>query len=351
MKIQINIVFILIFLALHLKALCQNDTYSLLTERYVDRPVTMHRGQLQINSGYEFSSLNKIYDFEGNSLDLNDEGIASEQHLFPIAVKYGILEWFQIGASMNYARKGLRTQNFIYISNAGIISHSEIENWKGFDDLYLGIDFTAPFLTDFMNWVVSGGIQLPVFNHEPDQPTHTIDFFNYYSDSTVIRYYYNNKFGNGIPMVKIGTSLKIRFSKLALESSFDMKKGLSQGESIYWQSRYSNGVIDYREIPYQYDPGLTFDYQAAIAYQALDWLAVMFSYDGMYASGGWTTESGKKVGTGKISINSLGVGYEIQISPHLRLNQFIDVPFAGTNIMAYWIFQTGISMNFMTTGK
>lgn len=353
MKKLVNITIITVILLLPVTGLCQGDSYSLLTERYIDRPLAMYRGQLQLNSGYEFSSLNKLYDINGNLLDLDEEGLASSKHLLPLEIKYGIMEWIQVRASMNYARKSLRNQNFMYYgyttnSSVNVISHSEIETWQGFDDLFLGIDLTAPFLQEIMSWIVSGGIQLPVFNHEPDQPAHSIDFYNFYSDSTVIRYRYHNKFSNGIPVGKIGTALKLRFNKLAFELLFDFEKSLAEGESIYWQSRYSEGEIEYRKIPYQYDPGLTYIYRAAFAYQALNWFAVQLSYDGMTTFGGWSTENGKKAGTGNISLNSLGIGYEIQVSTHLRLNQFMDIPFSGKNLMAYWTFQTGISLNFMT---
>jgi len=349
MKLRESILFT--FLLITFPGICQDNAFSLLTERYVERPLSMHRRQLQINSGYEFSSLNKLYDFKGNSLDLNEEGIASAKHLFPVEIKYGILEWLQVGASMNYARMGLRTQNFNFITNAGKISHSEIKTWTGFDDLFLGVDLTAPVLPDVMNWVVSGGIVLPVFDHESDQPAHKIDFFNFYSDSTVIQYRYHYKFGNGIPIANIGTSLKFRFSKLAIATSFYVEKSLSEGESIYWQSRIAEGEVQYQKIEYQYDLGQTLDYHASLAYQAINWLAVIFYYNGMNSAGGWTTETGKKVGTGRISINSLGVGYEIQVSIHLRLNQVIDIPVSGENTMAYWIFRSGISLNLIPSGN
>jgi hypothetical protein len=71
----------------------------------------------------------------------------------------------------------------------------------------------------------------------------------------------------------------------------------------------------------------------------------------MNSYGGWITETGKKVGTGKKSLNSLGVGYDIQVSPHFRLNQFIDIPILGKNTIAYWIFQTGLSLNFIASGN
>ena len=84
MKKPVNIVIVIALLLFPLTGLCQGDSYSLLTERYIDRPLSMHRGQLQWNSGYEFSSLNKLYDINGASLDLDEEGLASAQHLFPL---------------------------------------------------------------------------------------------------------------------------------------------------------------------------------------------------------------------------------------------------------------------------
>ena len=351
MRIRIGILFIFLLTMFPVTCLGQDDVFSMLTERYVDRPIAMHRGQLQINTGYEFSTLSKIFDFKGNILDLGEEGIASAKHLFPLDIKYGILEFLQVRTSLNYARMNLRNQNLNFETYTAIIYRSEIQTWKGFDDLFLGTDLTIPFLPDVMCWVVSAGIYLPIFNHEPDQPTHTINFLSPYPDSMDIRYQYHNKFGNGVPVIMLGTSLKLRFSKFDVESSFHIEKGLTVVESIYWQSRLTGGKIEYREIPYQYDLGQTLNYHSSIAYQAINWLAVILSYNGMTSYGGWTTETGKKVGTGKKSLNSLCVGYDIQVSPHFRLNQFIDIPILGKNIMAYWIFQTGLSLNFIVSGN
>ncbi len=132
MRIKIGILFIFLLTVFPVTCLGQDDAFSLLTERYVDRSIAMHRGQLQINTGYEFSNLSKIYDFKGNILDLSAEGLASSKHLFPIEIKYGILEYLQVRALINYARMGLHTQNFFYITNAGIISHNKDNNLERF---------------------------------------------------------------------------------------------------------------------------------------------------------------------------------------------------------------------------
>jgi hypothetical protein len=64
-------------------------------------------------------------------------------------------------------------------------------------------------------------------------------------------------------------------------------------------------------------------------------------------TGAWSTETGKKVLNGKTSLHTIGIGYDIQVSPALRLNQRLVIPYTGINILAPRVFQTGISLNFM----
>ncbi len=322
--------------------------YDILTERYVDRPLAMHRGQLQVNTGYDFSIINRKYDLQGNSIDLATDGSVSARHAFPLNLNYGILEFIQVSASIRYASMGIRSQNRIYTTGViGSTSTREINTYKGPEDLFLGIAISNPFRLDFLDVTLSGGISLPLFDHKTGQPSHKMEFLDPYPGSMDIEYYYNNKFALGVPVGAIGAAVKGRSPRFSGTARVDYSAGLKEGESTTWQSRFSNGEILYREIPYDFHVGNTLDYGAEIAWQAIDWFAVRISFEGSVNTGAWSTQTGKKVLTGDITLHSVSIGYDIQVAPVLRINQRLVLPYAGKNILAPRIFQTGISLNFL----
>ncbi len=327
------------------------SAFEVLTERYVDRPVAMHRGQLQFNSGYDFSVINRKYDPEGESIDLTTDGSASSRHRFPFDIRYGILEFLQVSASTNYASMGIRSQNRVTVTGVGNISIKELQVYRGMDDLYLGLDLSNPLRMDFLDIALRAGIFLPLFDHNPDQPSHRVEITEPYPDAMEIEYRYNNKTGLGVPVVSFGGTLKIRSSRFSLSARLGYSSGTKTGESISWESRLSEGEISYRQAPYEYSVGNTLDYGGILAWQAIDWFAVLLSFEGSRNTGAWSTETGLKVLDGTKAIHSAGIGYDIQVAPSLRLSQRLLLPYTGQNILASRVFQTGISLNFMTGGR
>ena len=87
-----------------------------------------------------------------------------------------------------------------------------------------------------------------------------------------------------------------------------------------------------------------------MAWQAIDWFAVLVSFEGFVRRRAWSTETGIKVLNGETAVHTAGLGFDIQVSPALRLSQEVQIPYAGKNILAPRIFRTGISLNFMVPG-
>jgi hypothetical protein len=320
---------------------------EILTEKYVERPVAMHRGQLQFNTGYDFSIINHKYDLAGKRIDLATDGSVSGKHSFPFNLNYGILEFLEVSASISYASMGIRSQNHVTETGVGSISTKEIRTYRGLDDLFVGLALSNPFRLDFLDLAVNGGISLPLFDHKPGQPSHRVTLSEPYPGSMDIEYLYNNKFGLGVPVSSLGGALKFRSRLFSATALFSWSTGLKEGESISWESRLSQGEIRYREIPYRYGVGNTVDYTAVMAWQAISWFAVLVTFEGFSNTGAWSTETGKKVLEGTVALHSVSIGYDIQVTPALRLSQHLHLPYSGKNILAPRVFQTGISLNFM----
>ena len=324
------------------------DVYGLLTERYVDRPINVHRGQLQINTGYELSVLNKKFDSEGKAVNLAKDGSAAMQHLFPFDVRYGLLEHLQMSVGINYARTGIRERNVWIIAYDTEVSIDELNEYKGLDNLNLGFLFRDPFDFKNISWTLRGNILVPLFNHKPDQPDHSIYTAVLETSYTQLSYYYRNKYGSGILTGALGTDLKLKTSNFSALLSGSFSSDLMEGTNIQWRSNLVENEFEYYSEEFNYKYGHQVEYLALFAYQAIDWFAVQLFACGIYTYGGWSEATGKKVGNRPENLFSGGLGYEILASPHLRLFQTLEIPFLGKNIMGSFVINTGISLNFIS---
>ena len=334
-------------LIFHLLPGQDTDVYSLLTERYVDRPINIHRGQLQVNSGYKYSLINKKFDAEGTKIDLTEDGSPAAEHLVPLEIKFGLLEHLQLTAAINYASLGMRDQNRLIITDEQI-NIDGLNEYKGLDDLYLGLDFRAPFGLKKIDWNLSGGLFLPITDHYPEQPDHSIQSVTIITQFTQVNYHFRNKYTDGVMKTLIGTSLKAGISKFSVLVGMDFLAGLKDGESIFWTSRQTVNGFDYESLDYQYNPGQQISYNALLVYQAIDWFAVMGSFTGLKTYNGWSNETGKKIGYPEKSYMSAGVGYEIMVTPNMRLFQMVDIPVAGKDYLGFLVVNTGISLNLIS---
>ena len=340
----------LLFILNYNKSLTQDTViYNLLTENYVNRPNNVHRGQIQVNTGYELSVFNKKFDIEGKVINLAKDGSSGIQHLFPVDIRFGILEHLQISAGINYARTGIRERNVFIIGYDAGISINKLDEYKGPDNLNLGLSFRVPLGLKCIDWTMYGNFLLPVFNPEPDQPNHTINSFED-SGATLswISYYYRNKFASDILSGVLGTRLKFNTSNFSAAISGNFSTGLTEGKNILWRCNLIEDEFDYYSEEFTYKYGHRIEYNTLFAYQAINWFTVQLFIDGSNTFGGWSNVTGKKVGYRSENLISGGIGYEILASPHLRLFQTIDIPFWGENIIGSMIIHTGISLNFIS---
>ena len=324
------------------------DKYSLLTQKYVERPLAMYKGQLQFNTGYDFSIISRKFDAEGEKIDLSTEGSVAAKHLFPFTLKAGLLDYVQLSVSANYAAMGVRQQNITTRSLSAVLYQSVIERYKGFDDLYFGLDLSAPFKLPWISWTLTGGIHLPLFSHEPDKPSHTYEILDAVTGSADLQYRYNLKFGSGIPVGVIGSSVKFRSGKFSLTGSFHYLGGMKEGESSDWNFRLVNEQFEFEQEKYNYHPGNQTEVYGEVAFQAISWFSLIGSFSGYQKKGGWSNITGKKVSYYDESLNQFTIGYEILVSPLLRIYQHTVLPVSGKNISGQWIFMTGVSVNFIS---
>ncbi|KPK86115.1 MAG: hypothetical protein AMS27_05780 [Bacteroides sp. SM23_62_1] len=321
--------------------------YEVLTEPFVVRPLLLHKGHLQIHGGYRFMIANKEYDQTGQKNDLADMGTTSFSNDFRFRLTYGIIEYIQFSATMDYINT-ITTEPDLVIGNAGNIGNiSEYDQIKGMSDLGLQLSIRVPPVIKKFDLSFSGGLSLPTGKYKLDKPTHYIDPPDPLGGSFNAIYKYHTNPGNGTLICSAGSSLQYSTSKLAiiLNGWYHFKTNVI--ESISWNHRLNSGSFMYTEVPYHYKLGASADFSGFGAWQIFPWLATYGQFGYVISSGGWTEITGEKIAIPKSSLGLFSVGYEIQVSTHVRFEQFVNIPVFGKENIAELSFYTVLSYNLI----
>jgi hypothetical protein len=355
MNKKINmLVKILFFQALFLPVLSLNAqlnsggndaTDILLNERVVDRPVSLHKSQLQTNAFYAYDFYTKSYDNSSARSNLRDQGIASARHGYLFNISYGILEHIQLTVGMNYTSSTQRsTVRYIYISENGI-RESEITETKGFEDLYIGSILRLPLNLRIFDMGISLGITLPTAKYRTEHPEHQIESIAGFTNSFIFNYHNINPPGKGVPAYMIGIQGKFRTRKMAVNLRSDYRMSNMEATNTFWQYRIENNEYDYQSHEYNYMIDDLFRLAVHVDYQAFAWFDILGGFSSENTFGGWSEQYGPRISNYETSLNSVFIGFEIQATPHIRLYQRAGQTVSGKNTIAPVSFITGISYN------
>lgn len=321
------------------------DKYSLLTEPFNLRPINVHKGQFQINTGYRMSVRTKYYDANGDVIGLTEDGSASIQHSYLLNIKYGVLEFLELGAEMNFQKKGVREPTRYFLNVSDIITVNTLREYNGFEDIFLHASLSLPFDIDLLDFALKGGISLSSAKHKPDKPTHSAIYLGL--DSYDFNYHYNYNNGTGTPVWKAGADFQISFNKLTLYSTALFSSPLNEVESLYWTEFLENVDFIYTPHKYEFLPQETLNIYASLHYQAISWLDLSLAYNHNRSMGGWISQNSIKYSIPEQTIDNLDLGFEIQISPLVRLTELAGFTIGGNNIDAPFYILTSLSFNII----
>jgi hypothetical protein len=349
----------LIFLCLFMSALTLNaQTFNdsiLVNERKIDRPLTLHKGQLQFNPGYKISIISKEYDNNRNKIILADLGTASVLHKYYFELNYGILDLLQASISLNYAKRGERheTQDiYVLLNTLPDFEITYFDDYRGFEDFCLGAVFKLPLKTKKIEIALSPGIYIPLFSNNPKAPENSISFPSDDQPFTKIIYYNNHKTGNGSKAIKIGTSTIIRpGNDYSISAKLNYSCPISISETISWIHQLNGSDFVYEKIPYKYLIGNTLDYEVNFAYQAISWFNVSLSWYHKKISSGWSEITGFRIANPESELSLFSIGYEIKTTTKLWIDEFINIPVSGRNQLAPFSIYLGISYNLFPFNK
>ena len=141
-------------------------------QRSIDRPITLHAGQLRITGAYDVSLHARRFGATGETVSLRDAGSASIRNRYTLDLRYGITQFIQLTTALTATQHVIKYRSE-YISaeeDDPAVSHSVQRDFSGVDDLFIGVDLRAPLKTRKLDLAIALGAFLPTASSEPAPP-------------------------------------------------------------------------------------------------------------------------------------------------------------------------------------
>jgi len=323
----------------------QAEPEVLLNERFIDRPLNMHKNQMQISLGYGLRYETGFYNDEGLLLNLEEEGKSILTHNYLFDFRYGLLSFMELSLRTGILSKNESMRQVIKYGIDNLVSYAGNTETRGFDDLNLGVSLSLPFLPEFADFSLHGGISLPLQGDDPVQPDHELTFPYQIPDAYDIFYQFKERPGKGVTCSNLGAGMRLASSNMALISRVHYSFPLKEGTGYTWHSRIVGNSIEYENEPYTFLPRRCLDYSVSGIYQLFPWFAADLTIRGKQGKGGWQEFAGQKYSLPAINSLHAGAGFEIMVTPMLRISQSFSFPVTGKNAYSGIFIFTGMNMN------
>jgi len=318
----------------------------LLTERSVDRPLSMHKGQFQFSFGYEPGIRSKSFNNNGELIDLAKEGIGSASYHTYGSLRYGIFEFLELGLDLNYGNTGVRSKQVVILGTTATYFIDEVNSYKGLNDIRWELSLRPFTQIKAIDFIIQPQISFPTAKWKPDQPSHVYQQIPS-AQEIDINYRYNEHNGYGVTCFSLLTGLKFRLSDFAVTLTGNYLMPLGDTKTIGWNSILYFNSFTYSSFPYSFHQANELDASAILDYQAKDWFSLRLAVYYLSTQNGWSEATSDRLKTDPTRQIILSPGYEIQVSPYLRMFQKVGFPVSGKNIAIPLTLYTGFSLNFI----
>jgi hypothetical protein len=332
---------VLISLTLHGQSIKDS---ILIRERSIDRPVTLHQGQVRVSGGYRLSAVAKSFDENGEGIKLSENGTAYVRHESDLDIRYGILDNLQINIAARYNSQAQRKEQVLTTQTFGpSIEIFEVHKKTGLEDLLIAVSSRAPFTSRAMDIVATGGIYIPI-GTTGKKPDHSVEDLQ--EGWRTITYRYNSSWRKGAPVLILAGLFKYRTRNYAFTPSVTYQHPLKESVGSRWRHQVVNNVFEYEQQPYTYQIPSYLGLSLEAERQLAPWfdLTLLFSAD--IFSGAWEEAGGIKIKKPDAQYFSFNPGYEILITPKIWLRQRLFVGVAGKNIEGPFGVYTSLVYNF-----
>jgi hypothetical protein len=319
----------------------------LLSETRIDRPLLMHKSQLQFNPGYGFFINSGAYDDAGTKLDYQKEGLASSLHAFSFSVYYGITEYLEGMVSLGYKGSVDRTRDLWIVGFTDFTEVTNLTDTRGMEDLRLGLGIRPTPRNEAFDLAIHAGASIPTASSEVKKPEHSVSYPTV--DYTQLSYHYFGCYGKGMTFIQSGLDFKYRLPGVAFNLSFEASNGLGSSKYTAWNAQLDAGTFIYTKLiapiryPDQYRGSIVTDIKV------FNWFDLYGGITYYMEKGGWKEVGSIKYSQPESSALILKAGFEILTTVHLRIIQYAELSVMGKKSKAYTGIQTSLSYNLFTS--
>ena len=330
----------------------QENINNPVVERYIDRPLALHRNNLEFSLDYDFGALLKIFDEKGKSINMANEGIAASNQKINFQLTYGITERIQLQTLFAYYsyEKTMEPVDQIGL-NYDVIETKGIQRSNGFIDPNLRLNYLLIKNERKLSISFGCGMSFPVAKYKPEKPK--IDSINI-GNGIRYNFLYNNKNGMGTPIYNLNLALKLRLgdylgndllSKIIVRLYSDYYTVPIAVSTNDWQYIFDVGNPNgytFQSLSLKHKEGDWLSNKIFIDWQAFNITSFQIGATNRYYFHGWNQTNYMKTIEYDVSETSLLFGAHIQASPRIRIDEQLSLPIAGKNIESYFNCQIAL---------
>ena len=347
-----TIFFILILsCVLHVALFAQNGTHLLLNEQFIDRPLNLYKGQLQINTGYGLHYTTYYFNQDGSTTRMDEEGKSLLTHQFRLEARYGIFNFLEISFNTNYLSRNERIRQVTKVGIDNFYTYGGNIDTKGMEDADLNLSFTLPNMPKYLQFNLLAGLQFPVGGNDPEEPENIITYPYQFPGAYDIQFQFLNRPGDGVIRSAVGLGLKSVAGKFALTGMIHYSFPLDEGVGLKWFSRLTGDTFEYESETFNYLSQKQLNFSITGFFQAFPWFAIDGGIKGFYTNGGWQEIAELKYALPDIKSLYASAGFEIMVTPRIRVIQSFALPLYGENTPAGIFIFSNLSFNLFPFQK
>lgn len=326
-----------------------DDLYTRLTKPAVERALTLYKGQLQINLGYNHGLGTSKFSRNGTRLSFKETASNFLANDLSLKLAYGIIDFIEVSAAMDMINE-VETLPTINYWNGEIFNEVNTNRLiQGLGNIDLKISLRQPFFQSIFDFKLWGGLSFPATTQFPSQPDHQITLIDPADPDGIYILNYNYRFrpGSNTTMFNFGLHTKAELNRLGLYLFGSYQQPFGPEQTYLWNHMLYGDQFTYRPSFYERLPGKSLQFYFSTQYQVFPWFAVDMTMIHASEFGGWTEETGYRVKLPDSLLGSVSAGFEIQVSPALRLTQHFHIPVYGKENYALYAINTGININLV----
>lgn len=325
----------------------QNRNTSVLAERLIDRPLMMHKGQVQLLPSYSLYFKNNSWNDKGDKTGLQQDGLSVLCHSFQMRFAFGITNHIELFATGSYLSENERLTNSIDAGWDNLVSYGGNIDTRGIEDVTMGVNLMAPFKTQNAGIAAGAGIIIPAGGNQPEQPAHVWSNPHQSPGSYDVQYHFLNRPGEGVWGGLFNLMLKAKLDPVSVRAYTSLQLPLSEGEGIEWQSRLLNQNFEYLQENYRYGAPQKLFFKLNADVQVFPWFSTGAGLSAFRFSKGWREYNSNFYALPDVRSMAIHFDAEVQATSMLRIFQSFSLPLAGRNIESGLLILTGLSLNFL----